>query len=392
MRVICCPGLRVIRSDSNITMVEHPVTGACYSLDPPIASLLKLLREPEDIGALCDDEGPIPRAAVDYLLSLGLLVDADNPYAKFKDLLRRCQPTFLGCPEGDAGSAQVCIIGMPADGLSDTGAGAAAGPAALRLAASFPRYQANIDTGRPTGWYDYHSARHVMEGVTYADLGDVPLHKGEPPTEAGARLKDVVHVCHLMGSFPLVLGGDHSLSAWAIAGIPEEAITVLHLDAHSDLGTGASDLVPTNGSVAKALLEQERVQALLTVGVRGFLPLEQPSFRSGHRIVSVAEARSLGAEAIVALLPEDVPCYVTFDIDVLDPSVAPATNAPVPGGLFFEEVRAIMEAVGRKRRVIAADVVELNPDRDPHLLTARTAVHLTMSLMGACLGEKEGSS
>ncbi len=91
----------------------------------------------------------------------------------------------------------------------------------------------------------------------------------------------------------------------------------------------------------------------------------------------------------MALVPEDARCYVTLDIDVLDPSVAPATNAPVPGGLLFEEVRAILETVGRARNVVAADIVEVNPGRDPHLVTARTANHLAMSLLGACFSKHE---
>jgi agmatinase len=327
----------------------------------------------------------VPRDDIERLFSYGLLVDESNPLSVARSWLRRSLPTFLGCPEGNQGTAQVCIIGMPSDSMSDTGAGAATGPAAIRLASSFPPYDVDADSGRPLGWYDYYSNTHVLEGVTFADLGDVPINVGEPAAMCGKRVTKAVGFCRALNAFPLVIGGDHSLTAWALAAFAEQPISVLHLDAHSDLGALAGDSTPTNGSVARAILEQLNIQHFLSVGVRGFLPVEQAALAAGHHIISAREVRTTHADEIVARLPEDIPCYVTLDIDVLDPSIAPGTNAPVPDGLSFEEVRSILDAVGRTRQVVGADVVEVNPDRDQNLRTARAAAHLALSLLGASL-------
>jgi arginase family enzyme len=381
-----CPGLRIISSNENLVIVEHPWTGACYSLEPLYASLLNLLKTPEHIDMLCGEEGMVPRYVVNHLLQNGLLIDADNQTATH--LMRRSLPTFLRCPEGDLGMAQVCVIGMPFDRLSDTGAGAAGGASLLRLAASFPVYEIDID-GNALGWFDYYENCHVLQGVTFADAGDIPVRVGASAEETGERLYKAVESCRRLNSFPLILGGDHSLTAWALAALAVEEVSVLHLDAHSDLGEYSTFNQPTNGSFARAVLEQKQIEHWVSVGVRGFLPVRQTPLTANHHIVSANQVREMTAQSIIELLPADRPCYVTLDIDVLDPSIAPGTNTPVPNGLTFEEVRILLREVGRRRTVIGADLVEVNPQRDPQMLTARAGVHLILSLLAAALPHRD---
>jgi agmatinase len=388
MNIVTCPGLRLISSTNAAVIVEHPWTGACYSLEPLYASLLELLKTPENLEVLCGKDGTVPQHIITHLMRIGLLVDADNPSAAANNLLRRSLPTFLRCPEGDAETAQVCVIGVPFDGLSDTGAGAAGGPGALRLAASFPTYEIN-DAGIPLGWFDYYSNQHVLKGVSFTDAGDIPVRIGDSPEDIGKRLSSVIQTCQNARVFPLILGGDHSLTYWAIAALSEKPLSILHLDAHSDLGSLSSFNLPTNGSVMRAVLENGNVEHLVSIGVRGFLPILQHSFTDGHKIVSANEVKRTSAEEIIALLPEDCPCYVSLDIDVLDPSVAPGTNALVPNGLLFEEVRVLLQEVGRRRNVIGADLVELNPQKDPQMLTARAGIHLILSLLAAVFSRRE---
>lgn len=387
MKVMSCPGLRVVRSDEQQVVVEHPVTKDFYALLPLYASLLQLLEQPEQMDTLCGEGGTVPREVVEHLLDLGLLVDADDPQGAINRMLSPCQPTFARCPEVAPGEAQICIIGMPTDALSETGAGAAGAPAALRLASAFPVYELDGESGRPLGWYDYYTGRHVLDGVSFGDAGDVRMERGEAAAAHGARLTKVVERCLARDAFPLILGGDHSVTAWTLDAFGREPLSVLHLDAHSDLGQLAPQQTPTNGSVARAAIEQRKIEHLLSVGVRGFLPVEQRPLVAGHKIVSAREARRLRPDEIVALLPADLPCYVTLDVDVLDPSIAPGTNVPVPEGLSFAEVREILVAVGGARRIVGADVVEVNPERDPHLNTSRAAVHLILSLLGACFSQ-----
>jgi agmatinase len=84
-------------------------------------------------------------------------------------------------------------------------------------------------------------------------------------------------------------------------------------------------------------------------------------------------------------VPADLPCYVSLDMDVVDPSIAPGTNSPEPDGLSFQEVREILVTAGKRRRIIGADVVEINAFHDPRLLTAKVAIRLILSLLASCL-------
>ena len=80
-------------------------------------------------------------------------------------------------------------------------------------------------------------------------------------------------------------------------------------------------------------------------------------------------------------MPTDVPYYVTFDIDVLDPSVAPGTATPVPGGFNFEEIKQLFSVVLQNKNIVGLDLVETNPDYDKENLTMQTAIQTILYLL-----------
>lgn len=104
--------------------------------------------------------------------------------------------------------------------------------------------------------------------------------------------------------------------------------------------------------MARALLGLSGVHSLVTVGLRGILPVQQHEIRPGHKLMTVREIKQSGVESVLSHLPADVPCYVSLDTDVLDPSIAPATNTPEPDGLSFQEVREILVTIGKHRQII----------------------------------------
>jgi agmatinase len=100
-------------------------------------------------------------------------------------------------------------------------------------------------------------------------------------------------------------------------------------------------------------------------------------------LVSAADLIRNGPELALSFLPESMPCYVSFDIDVLDPSVAPGTNVPLPGGFSFEKLRDFLTCLASRRRLAGVDIVELNPERDPYSRSASAAVHLLLALLAS---------
>lgn len=371
------PGsVRFRRTDSGVEIVAPD----------SVAARLDSLVHPVEVSALWRD-GFLGCETVARLLGAGLLEDSEQENAGgffFVPFV----PAFLGCPQGYVGEARITVIGVSTDILSQTGAGARAGCAALRTASSSFQYELDAATGQPRGWYDASAGRRVLQHVTFVDVGDISPQFGESVVRLGMRIGDAGRTAVALGSVPLFLGGDHSITYWAARGVRRElgSLSVLHLDAHSDLAERTGYGVPTNGSFARWLVEEHPEMPFVTLGVRGYLPAEQLQLSPAHSVVSTAEVARHGASAALSRLPPDVPCYISLDIDVLDPSVAPGTNVPVPGGLSFEQVRDILTTVGASRRVAAVDLVELNPERDPYLRSASAAVHLVLSLLGSYFG------
>jgi agmatinase len=291
--------------------------------------------------------------------------------------------TFVSCPFGPPGDAQFSVIGAPVDDLSVTGAGCDAGPASFRVASSTYVYTLS-EAQRPLGWFDVEAGTQILADATFVDCGDLAPRKGRPSSEYGRSLSDIVTLCRGRNSIPLVIGGDHSVSNWSIRGAAAAGeVSVLHIDAHTDLTEQGPDGEVTNGNVIRVLLQDGVVDHLVTVGVRGLTPSPLQSLTSGHKIVPIAEARTRGVQHIVDLLPADRPCYISLDLDALDPSIAPGTNTPVPNGFLFDELCGLLCGVARQRSVVGMDVVELSPERDPYLRTAAVAVSSSLRCLGA---------
>ncbi len=203
--------------------------------------------------------------------------------------------------------------------------------------------------------------------------------------------------------FPLVLGGDHSLSLGSVPGSGRGARTgVIWVDAHGDfntpetspsgnvhgmvlaalLGLGAPPLTEVCGTGPKLL-----PQDVVLIGVRQLDPGERELIlKSGVTVFTMSDVDRLGmarvaAEAVARLkgLPR---VHVSFDADVLDPEVAPGVGTPVPGGLTYREAHLLMELLHESGIVTSLDLVEVNPILDRQNRTAQILVELAASLLG----------
>lgn len=226
------------------------------------------------------------------------------------------------------------------------------------------------------------------------------------------------------GHFPLVIGGEHSLSAGsvagAVAGAPHEKWAVLWIDAHADLNSpGTSESGNLHGMPLAALCRQRAgVQGLAADQWNELLRITSPGLSLGQigwlglRDVDLGERRTLasspqspaitmfdidheGIEAQVTKLDhwlqegETTRLWVSFDVDVMDPILAPGTGTAVRGGLTYREAHLLAELLHRLLtktervcRLGGLDVVEVNPLEDIHNQTAKMAVEWTASLFG----------
>jgi agmatinase len=260
----------------------------------------------------------------------------------------------------------VTLIGVPWDGSSTGQRGAALAPPAIRQALWHPSSNPWNERG------DDLSAPSVLE-----DGGDIAVSTGAADTRAAieARVREVVGA----GRKPLVLGGDHSIThavlrAWAGRAEP---VSVLHLDAHGDLYDEWEGDRYSHASPFARIMEERLAGRLLQVGVRT-LNAHQRAQASRFGVESLGPDRWRDALPLIGRMKG--PLYISLDLDVLEPMLAPGLSHPEPGGLSVRDVLELLAAV--RTPVLGADIVEYNPTLDLRDLTARVAAKFIKELVG----------
>ena len=250
--------------------------------------------------------------------------------------------TFLGIAEPAFAQARAVIIPVPYDVMASYGAGTRFGPDAILRASQ------QIET------YD-EELKQDLETLPVFTREPVPADKSSPEAMIDA-LEEIVRGIAEAGKTPVVIGGDHSLSIAPTRHFAkkEKGIGILHLDAHSDLRESWEN---SKFSHACSMRHAWDLGAMLVqVGLRS-MPKEVDDECRAHRVVF--HAPHVPVDAIVAVLPEKV--YVSIDIDVLDPSVMPATGTPEPGGIGWYDLLKLLRDVSEKRKVVGFDLMELSP-------------------------------
>jgi arginase len=211
------------------------------------------------------------------------------------------------------------------------------------------------------------------------------------------------------GAIPIFLGGNHTLSMGSVNGIVRHwhevgrELFVVWLDAHADYNTPATTISGNmHGMSAAFLCGEPGLEGLLgeeprasinpdqleLFGIRSIDRLEKDLLRS--RRVSVVDMRQIdefGASVLIRRVIDKVKArngvlHVSFDVDFLDPDIAPGVGTTVPGGATYREAHLVMEMLHDSGLVRSVDIVELNPFLDERGRTARTAVELIGSLFG----------
>jgi agmatinase len=271
---------------------------------------------------------------------------------------RKSVDGFLGLSAGEAGdpdAARAVIIPFGLETSVTYGSGTAKGPDAI------------IDASPNLEFFDEELWCEPFRRFGIATLETpkiVPVL-----TDALDQLEDIVRRVLEAGRFPLVLGGEHSLTAGAIRPFAERypGLVVLQFDAHSDLRDGYRGEHYSHASAMRRVLDHAGV-SLVSVGIRATDASEAPFIQANPERVRIhwaKDRRRWSVEEIVAPLAGR-PVYVTFDVDGFDASLMPATGTPEPGGFFFDEACEILRAAGTAGNIVGADIVELAPIRGLH--------------------------
>ncbi|PTI82272.1 agmatinase [Staphylococcus xylosus] len=284
-------------------------------------------------------------------------------------------------------NADVAVIGVPNDMGTQWKSGARMGPRSVREGSTL--YSFGLE-----GAYD------IENDITYLgrkwkvfDVGDVDIVHGDimqSHDNTEATLRKIVD----KGVMPVIIGGDHSITAATGKGV--EALGpfhVLQIDAHLDWADHRSGQRYGHGSCIRRLSEMDHVKNIYQYGIRGIsssLKEDVDAAREyGATILSPRQMREKCPENLAALIPEGEKLYITIDIDGIDPSIAPGTGTPSPGGLLYDEVNELLKAVAKHNEVVGFDLVEVAPAYDPTGMTGQTAARIMLDLLSYILKERE---
>ena len=256
--------------------------------------------------------------------------------------------------------ANVVFLGVPLDATSSYRSGYRFGPARIREAS------ANLET------YLMSAGLDVFERLNISDLGDLTI----TPTDlraTGERISRSVQRVTKDGKMPILLGGEHTLSYFALQAFKD--VFVVQLDAHRDLRDEYLGDKLCHATVMRRVLDHLPPERLLQVGIRSCSKEEAEFVREVGITTYTSEQIIDDASRIVAEVRKLVGgarVYLTIDLDVLDPAFAPGVATPEPGGPSTVEILQLVREFG-KLDLLAFDVVELVPPHDDGTATFAAA-------------------
>ena len=262
--------------------------------------------------------------------------------------------------------SHVTLLGVPWDEHSSHLPGPRLAPPAIRAALRSPSSNLSTESGRELG-----------DEPRLADAGDLEVPTG--PAAVGGIEEGVGRLLD-DGRRVLALGGDHAV-AWPVVRAHarrHEDLTVVQLDAHPDLYDEFEGDRLSNACPFARIMEEGLVRRLVQVGIR---TLNAPQRAQAERFgVETVEMKDWRPDLTVTA---GGPVYISLDLDVLDPAFAPGVSHPEPGGLSTREVIGFLQRL--RGRMVGADLVELNPARDPTGITAMVAAKLAKELLARLL-------
>jgi agmatinase len=282
-------------------------------------------------------------------------------------------------------AVDVAIIGAPFDDAVTHRSGARFGPRAIREAqytsGAIHSLQLDIDP------YD------VLTVVDAGDANIIPSWIERGHAMIYRKVREVAGT----GAIPIILGGDHSITWPAVTALAElrhpRSIGIVHFDAHADTANDSYGVLASHGTPMRRLIESGAVSGrnFVQVGLRGYWPPKNTfewMREHGLRWHLMREIEERGAEAVVAdAIAEalDGPdlIYLSIDIDVIDPGMAPGTGTPEPGGMLTRELLRAIRQIVSVVDIAGMDIVEVSPPYDHAETTAMAANRAALEAISA---------
>lgn len=268
------------------------------------------------------------------------------------------------------------LIGVATDAGLSHRPGARYGPQSVRLQSGLIRYINPITKVIP---YDH---------ARVADLGDVPIYNTLNLEALNEEIFAYYEKVHAAGMIPLSVGGDHSISYPILRALGnQQPLALIHFDSHHDTapamkGSKFHHGAPFRHAIETGVIDPKRS---IQIAIRDpYSELTEPFVREhGMRFVDMPEFETLGVTGVIELIREtvgDTPAYISFDVDALDPTLAPGTGTPVMGGLNTREAMRMIQGL-HGLQLVGGDVVEVSPPFDPTGMTALVGAQILFEIL-----------
>jgi len=310
--------------------------------------------------------------------------------------------TFLGIPRCDLDKpesykgADVIVVGAPIDSGTSHRSGAKMGPQAIRMGDYLTH-----DASRP------HLAMRIdpLQKLKIFDAGDL-LMSGGDLVKSLKVLEVANEKISKAGAIAVVLGGDHSIASADVAGIANHLgkgkVSMIHFDAHADTGEDQFGALIGHGTPMRRLIESGSVRGdrFLQLGLRGYWP-DDATLKwmagKGMKSYEMTEIHHRGMKAVLdesfAILTDGCDgVFLSVDIDVVDPGMAPGTGTPEPGGMTSRELLEAVRRICFELPIVGIDVVEVAPAYDSSDITAILANRVVLEALSAIALKKSGGA
>jgi agmatinase len=310
--------------------------------------------------------------------------------------------SFLGVPQCDLDDpssyhgADVIIVGAPIDSGTSHRSGAKFGPQAIRMGDYLPH-----DGERP------HLSLRVdgLKDLKVFDAGDLLMPPGDL-VKSLEVLRAATEKISRAGAIAVVLGGDHSVASADVAGIAAARglgkISMIHFDAHADTGDLQFGALVGHGTPMRRLIESGAVRGdrFLQLGLRGYWPGDETlnwMRDQGMRSYEMTEIHHRGMKAVLdesfaTLVDGCDGVFLSIDIDVVDPGMAPGTGTPEPGGMTSRELLEAVRRICFELPIVGLDVVEVAPPFDSADITSILANRVVLEALSAIAAREKGVS
>lgn len=326
-----------------------------------------------------------------------IIMKTDREEYKFAGIPTFMRSPYVGIDQLD--EYDVGVIGVPVDYGVSYREGAKYGPRSIREHSHWDRVTReqfhDLETGQTI----------VSQSLKLADVGDVHISPGDPEKTNNDISRAVEEIRQRV--FPLILGGDHSITYAAFRGcvkaLPDDQkpVGVLHFDGHPDVEKSYLTLPRVwHGNPFRVLMEEGHLDGknMVTIGPRGLMPQKWMDYirEQGVTLFSTPEIRRQGLpnviqKTIAHLRERCVAVYISFDIDCIDPAHAAGTGTPSIGGLRAEEIMPVMRKLS-ELPVVGFDLTEVNPVLDPSGLTSIVSSDLLWNFLSFGLKPKHKKS